>query len=114
VSNNRIRRSNTIQSRRIWIIAAVCLVATIFGFVFVFLKNRNIQLANELKETEKVLAEVSEKNRQLRLRVQENKSRVVLQQRISQFGLEMVDISQLQRQNMPAGGEAVAIRKERP
>jgi hypothetical protein len=115
MSNNRIRRSNTIQSRRIWIIAAVCLVATVFGFVFVFLKNRNIQLANELKDTEKVLAEVSEKNRQLTLRVQENKSGVALQQRIRQFGLEMVDISILQRQNTAVGGgEALAARKERP
>lgn len=98
---NTIRRSNGIYARRLWKIFAGIFVVTAFSMVFVFLQVCNVQLADDVKKLETQLAEINKRNNALKLEVEYRMTPRVLQQKIREFGLDLVSVADLPKVKAP-------------
>jgi hypothetical protein len=90
MARNRIRRSNTIQSRQLllWFSAGVAL--TIFLLLMVYMKVRNTALAEEVKKIEVELAEVQRRNQLVIMEIDREKTPAALQRKNREFGLQLI------------------------
>lgn len=95
MSRNKLKRANSIQSRRIWLVGAGAFFVTVLGLVYVALQVRIIQLADDVKVLENRLSETRQKNAALRLQIEHQKSPPILQKRITQFHLQMESMANL-------------------
>lgn len=96
MSKNRIKKSNTLQARRLWNLFAGCFVLTLFVLVYAFLQVKIIRLNEEIDKQKKVLQEIKEKNEKDLAEIRRAKSPMALQQRIQDLDLPMVSISELE------------------
>ncbi|MEO0454281.1 MAG: hypothetical protein AAFY98_09110 [Verrucomicrobiota bacterium] len=93
MGRNRIKQKNTIQTRRLWKLFAVCSLLTVFGLVLVFLQIRIHRLAEVQADLTTQLDEVEQKNKALQLQIERHKSPEMLRRKIVHFGLGMVEMS---------------------
>jgi hypothetical protein len=120
MGRNQVRRSNSIQARRIWKFCAVVLVLAIFSLVFVFLQIRNIKLADEVHRYEVSLDDYNKRNNLLGLDIDRGTKPRVLQRKIEQFHLQMVSVAELPRveafisPKMPVDYQAYVQKEDRP
>ena len=95
MNGNRIRKTNKIQMRRLWIIFAICSALTVFGLIFVFLQVRIVRLADDVRKMEASLEKVQERNQALKLQVDQRQTPRALQMLIQQYNIGLVSTSQL-------------------
>jgi cell division protein FtsL len=117
MGRNVIRRSNEVRVQQVWKVLAGLAVLTGFGLVFVFLQVRNVRLADEVKDLEVKLTELTKRNTALRLEVEHRMKPRSLQEKIQEFELRLISIAELPKVKAPlafcqSSYEAYAFRKE--
>ncbi len=123
MSRNRIRSKNSIPFRHIGkLLGAACLI-TFFALLFVYLRVRIIDAADEVRLLEVQLQEILEKNNGLQVNIEQMKSPANLQRAVRYFRLNMVDIytagldvreGPAPARSMPSAGHLAARPKEEP
>ncbi|MEM6821147.1 MAG: hypothetical protein AAF558_04240 [Verrucomicrobiota bacterium] len=93
MASNRIKTGNSLQTRKLWKLFAVCLVMTVLGLVFVFQQIKIHQLADEIDGLEDHLSQVRQKNSVLRLEIEKQKSPEELKHKVAFHGLRMIEMS---------------------
>jgi|GEM_PF-924882 len=93
MSRNRIRKSNTLQRKRLFKLLAGGVLLTIFGLVYVFLQVRVHQLSEDIKAQEVKLKKAQELNSTLSARVESRKTPRSLQTQIAYLKLNLINIS---------------------
>lgn len=96
MARNVIRRSNTLEARRLTICIAALLVVTVLCLVFVFLQIRSIQLADEVKKLELSLQDIEKRNNCLQLEIERRTKPKALAEKVASFQLDLVGVSELQ------------------
>ena len=96
MARNILRRSNSIQARSLWKFFLAVACVTGLCFVFVFLQIRNIRLADEMRRLEISLQELEKQNRCLQVEVACRTKPQALNQKLREFGLNLVQLSELE------------------
>lgn len=96
MARNVLRRSNSIQARSLWKFFLAVVLITGLSLVFVFLQIRNIRLADEIKKLEVSLQELEKQNNFLQVEVACRTKPQALQQKMREFGLNLVQLSELE------------------
>ena len=93
MSRNKIRKTNTLQKKRVIQFLAAGLLLTIFGLVYVFMQVRVHQLSEDIKSQEAKLKKAQELNSTLSARVESRKTPKSLQSQIAYLHLDLINIS---------------------
>lgn len=93
MSRNRLRKSNSLQKKRLVQFLAAGLLLTIFGLVYVFMQVRVHQLSEEIKVQEVKLKKAQELNSRLSVSVESRKTPRSLQNQIAYLKLDLINIS---------------------
>jgi len=96
MARNVIRRSNSLEARRLTMFIAALLVLTILCLVFVFLQIRSIQLADDVKKLEGTLQDIEKRNSCLQLEIERRTKPKALADKVAALHLDLVGVSELQ------------------
>lgn len=107
--SNRVKTENALQFRKLWKWLAVFLVATVLGLVFVFQRVNIHNLADEIAALEKNLSQVRQKNGNILLQIEKEKSPKVLVDKVAENSLHLIDINDpsIQVVDARASGDAM-------
>lgn len=92
MSTNRRRQTNPVHLSAIGIWLMAALFAALAGLGFVYIKNQQFSLAEQIRQVERRIANVRSQNETLLAHVTELSSRRVLQQRIAEGFIAMKPI----------------------
>ena len=85
--------SNPIHAAKVAKFVALTFLVGAFGLAYVYLKNQQFVLAEQIRKTERQIREVQSRNEVLIARVTELSSRPVLQKRVVEKFISMVAIT---------------------
>lgn len=85
--------SNPIHAAKVAKFVALTFLVGAFGLAYVYLKNQQFVLAEQIRKTERQIREVQSRNEVLIARVTELSSRPVLQKRVAEKFISMVAIT---------------------
>jgi hypothetical protein len=87
-----IRQSNPLEAAKILKFLSLAFLIGLIGLAYVFLKNQQFVLAEEIRQTERAIRLVQSRNEVLLARVTELSSRPMLQKRIAEGFIQVVSI----------------------
>lgn len=85
--------SNPIQAAKVAKFVALAFLVGALGLAYVYLKNQQFVLAEEIRKTERQIREIQSRNEVLLARVTELSSRPMLQKRVAEKFISVVSIS---------------------
>lgn len=103
--------SNPIQAAKAAKFIALAFLIGALGLAYVYLKNQQFVLAEQIRKTERQIREVQSRNEVLLARVTELSSRPMLQKRVAEKFISVVSISgdKIARLTPPATAEADGV-----
>lgn len=103
--------SNPIQAAKAAKFVALAFLIGALGLAYVYLKNQQFVLAEQIRKTERQIREVQSRNEVLLARVSELSSRPMLQKRVAEKFISVVSISgdKIARLTPPTTAEADGV-----
>ena len=103
--------SNPIQAAKVAKFVALAFLIGALGLAYVYLKNQQFVLAEQIRKTERQIREVQSRNEVLLARVTELSSRPMLQKRVAEKFISVVSISgdKIARLTPPVTAEADGV-----
>ena len=103
--------SNPIQAAKVAKFVALAFLIGALGLAYVYLKNQQFVLAEQIRKTERQIREVQSRNEVLLARVTELSSRPMLQKRVAEKFISVVSIAgdKIARLTPPATAEADGV-----